>query len=159
MIWRADFLSTIFLAGKSKEPGICLNSGWSEYRTYKSRLIRCFGYSDVCFSNPHCTVGIRKTDIGKPETLKKPDILKVGLNYSKSGHFCPIFEFKTISKPDRLTTDLLLLDTSGFLIPTVFGFPKTNLLNDPVVDQNEQFQVDAFTISEIDEEHASFLCL
>ena len=44
-------------------------------------------------------------------------------------------------------------------IPTKFGFPKTNLLNDPVVDQNEQFQVDAFTISEIDEEHASFFGL
>ena len=48
---------------------------------------------------------------------------------------------------------------SGFRIPTVFEFPKINLLNDPVVDQDEQFQVDAFTISEIDEEHASFLGL
>ena len=35
-----------------------LNNGWSEYRTSKSLLFRCFRYSDVCYSGPHCMLSV-----------------------------------------------------------------------------------------------------
>ena len=40
-------LFNVFLPGH-------LNNEWSEYWTSKSLLFRCFHYSDVCYSDPHC---------------------------------------------------------------------------------------------------------
>ena len=47
--------------------------------------------------------GDPKTGHSKTGNIRKPDILKVGFNHSKTGHFCPVFECKTIRKPDKLS--------------------------------------------------------
>ena len=52
----------------------------SEYQTSESSLFRCFHYSDVCYSDPHCTAEIQKTDIWIKETCELLTLYSDDLN-------------------------------------------------------------------------------